>query len=159
MMKREKFHSLVRIAILTAFLGYSSFVVSLIFDLGLPWNIWHMIIYWNPHSPLFEVGWCVMLYTTVLVLELLPVPLESTSRYAAVRKFLLKFRFPIVLLGIMLSTLHQSSLGTLFLIMPRRLFPLFYSHIIPIEFFISAIAGGLLMLAFETHSSATARSL
>ena len=64
MMKREKFHSLVRIAILTAFLGYSSFIVSLIFDLGLPWNIWHMIIYWNPHSPLFEVGWCVMLYTT-----------------------------------------------------------------------------------------------
>ncbi len=150
MMKREKFHSLVRIAILTAFLGYSSFIVSLIFDLGLPWNIWHMIIYWNPHSPLFEVGWCVMLYTTVLVLEFLPVPLENTSRYATVRTFLLKFRFPIVLLGIMLSTLHQSSLGTLFLIMPRRLFPLFYSHIIPIEFFISAIAGGLLMLAFET---------
>ncbi len=150
MMKREKFHSLVRIAILTAFLGYSAFIVSLIFDLGLPWNIWHMIIYWNPNSPLFEVGWCVMLYTTVLVLEFLPVPLENTSRYATVRAFLQKFRFPIVLLGIMLSTLHQSSLGTLFLIMPRRLFPLFYSHIIPIEFFISAIAGGLLMLAFET---------
>ncbi len=150
MMKREKFHSLVRIAILTAFLGYSSFIVSLIFDLGLPWNIWHMIIYWNPHSPLFEVGWCVMLYTTVLLLEFSPVPLESTSRYAVARKFLLKFRFPLVLLGIMLSTLHQSSLGTLFLIMPRRLFPLFYSHIIPIEFFVSAIAGGLLMLAFET---------
>jgi Ni/Fe-hydrogenase subunit HybB-like protein len=150
MMRLDKFHSLVRIAILTAFLGYSSFIVSLIFDLGLPWNIWHMIIYWNPHSPLFEVGWCVMLYTTVLILEFLPVPLESTSRYAVVRRFLMKFRFPIVLLGIMLSTLHQSSLGTLFLIMPRRLFPLFYSHIIPIEFFISAIAGGLMMLAFET---------
>ena len=150
MMKREEFHPLVRIAILTAFLGYSSFIVSLIFDLGLPWNIWHMIIYWNPHSPLFEVGWCVMLYTTVLLLEFSPVPLENAGRYAKIRNLLLKFRFPLVLLGIMLSTLHQSSLGTLFLIMPRRLYPLFYSYIIPIEFFISAIAGGLLMLAFET---------
>lgn len=150
MMKREKFYPLVKIAILTAFLGYSSFVISLIFDLGLPWNIWHMIIYWNPHSPLFEVGWCVMLYTTVLVLEFSPVALEKFSRYAKIRNVLLKFTFPIVLLGIMLSTLHQSSLGTLFLIMPQKLYPLWYSHIIPIQFFISAIAGGVMMLAFET---------
>jgi Ni/Fe-hydrogenase subunit HybB-like protein len=150
MMKRDKFHPLVKIAILTAFLGYSSFIISLIFDLGLPWNIWHMIIYWNPHSPLFEVGWCVMLYTSVLVLEFSPVPLEKFSRYAKIRNFLMKFRFPLVLLGIMLSTLHQSSLGTLFLIMPRRLYALWYSHIIPIQFFVSAVAGGLVMLAFET---------
>ncbi|MGC8595761.1 MAG: NrfD/PsrC family molybdoenzyme membrane anchor subunit [Candidatus Kryptoniota bacterium] len=149
MMKQQKFHTLVKIAILTAFLGYSSFIISLIFDLGLPWNIWHMIIYWNPHSPLFEVGWCVMLYTTVLILEFSPVPLEKYSRYAKIRNFLMRFRFPLVLLGIMLSTLHQSSLGTLFLVMQHRLYPLFYSHAIPIEFFISAIAGGLLMLVFE----------
>ncbi len=150
MMKREKFHPLVKVAILTAFLGYSSFIISLLFDLGLPWNIWHMIIYWNPHSPLFEVGWCVMLYTSVLILEFSPVPLEKYSRYANVRNFLMKFRFPLVLLGIMLSTLHQSSLGSLFLIMPRRLYALWFSHIIPVQFFISAIAGGLVMLAFET---------
>jgi Ni/Fe-hydrogenase subunit HybB-like protein len=110
-MKRDKFHPLVRPAVLTAFLGYLAVIFGLLFDLGLPWNIWHMMIYWNPHSPLFEVGWCVMLYTTVLLLEFSPVPLESTSRYARVRKFLMKFRFLFVLLGIMLSTLHQSSLG------------------------------------------------
>ncbi len=150
MLKREEYHPIVKIAILTAFLGYSSFIISLLFDLGLPWNIWHLIIYWNPHSPLFEVGWCVMLYTSVLVLEFLPVPLEKYTRYAKIRNFILKFRFPLVLLGIMLSTLHQSSLGTLFLIMPHRLYPLWYSHIIPIQFFISAVACGLLMLAFET---------
>lgn len=149
-MKREEFHPLVKPAVLTAFLGYLAVILSLFFDLGLPWNIWHMIIYWNPHSPLFEVGWCVMLYTSVLLLEFSPVPLEKTSRYAKIRNFLMKFRFPFVLLGIMLSTLHQSSLGTLFLIMPSKLYPLWYSHILPIEFFISAIALGLMMVAFET---------
>ncbi len=149
-MKREEFHPLVRPAVLTAFLGYLAVVAGLLVDLGLPWNIWHMIIYWNPHSPLFEVGWCVMLYTTVLLLEFSPVPLEESSRYARVRNFLMRFRFPLVLLGIMLSTLHQSSLGTLFLIMPYRLFPLWYSHILPIQFFISAVALGLMMVAFES---------
>jgi len=149
-MRREEFHPLVRPAVLTAFLGYLAVIAGLMFDLGLPWNIWHMIIFWNPHSPLFEVGWCVMLYTTVLLLEFSPVPLESTSRYAKVRRFLLKFRFPLVLLGIMLSTLHQSSLGSLFLIMPFKLHPLWYSNILPVQFFISAVALGLMMVALES---------
>jgi len=149
-MKRDEFHSLVRPAVLTAFLGYLAVVFGLMFDLGLPWNIWHMIIYWNPHSPLFEVGWCVMLYTTVLLLEFSPVPLEETSRYAKIRKLLMKFRFPLVLLGIMLSTLHQSSLGSLFLIMPFKLHPLWYSSILPILFFISAAALGMMMVSLES---------
>ncbi|HKJ82336.1 MAG TPA: Ni/Fe-hydrogenase cytochrome b subunit [Ignavibacteriaceae bacterium] len=150
MLKREEFHPLVKPAVLTAFLGYLAVIFSLLVDLGLPWNIWHMIIYWNPHSPLFEVGWCVMLYTTVLLLEFSPTPLEEFSRYAKIRNFLMKFRFPFVLLGIMLSTLHQSSLGSLFLIMPFKLYPLWYTGILPIEFFISAVALGLMMVAFES---------
>jgi Ni/Fe-hydrogenase subunit HybB-like protein len=148
--KREEFKPLVRPAVLTAFLGYLAVVGGLMFDLGLPWNIWHMIIYWNPHSPLFEVGWCVMLYTTVLLLEFSPVPLEEFSRYARIRNFLMKFRFPLVLLGIMLSTLHQSSLGSLFLIMPYKLPPLWYTPILPVQFFISAVALGLMMVSFES---------
>ncbi len=149
-MRREEFHPMVKPAVLTAFLGYVAVIVSLMFDLGLPWNIWHMIVFWNPHSPLFEVGWCVMLYTTVLLLEFSPVPLEKTSRYAKVRNFLIKFKFPLVLLGIMLSTLHQSSLGSLILIMPFKLPELWYSSILPIQFFISAIALGLMMVSFES---------
>ena len=149
-MKREEFHPLVKPAVLTAFLGYVAVIFSLLVDLGLPWNIWHMIVFWNPHSPLFEVGWCVMLYTSVLLLEFSPVPLENFSRYAKIRNFLMKFRFVFVLLGIMLSTLHQSSLGSLFLIMPFKLYPLWYSNILPIEFFISAIALGLMMVTFES---------
>jgi Ni/Fe-hydrogenase subunit HybB-like protein len=152
-MKRDEFHPLVRPAVLTAFLGYLAVIISLLVDLGLPWNIWHMIIYWNPHSPLFEVGWCVMLYTAVLLLEFSPVPLEKFSRYAKIRNFLMKFRFVFVLLGIMLSTLHQSSLGSLFLIMPFKLFPLWYSNILPVQFFISAVALGLMMVAFESLAS------
>ena len=148
--KREEFKPLVRPAVLTAFLGYIAVVGGLLFDLGLPWNIWHMMIYWNPHSPLFEVGWCVMLYTTVLLLEFSPVPLEEFSRYAKIRNFLMKFRFPFVMLGIMLSTLHQSSLGSLFLIMPYKLPPLWYTPILPVEFFISAVALGLMMVSFES---------
>ncbi len=152
--KLEKYHSIVRPAVLTAFLGYVAVVVGLLFDLGLPWHIWHMMIYWNPHSPLFEVGWCVMLYLTVLTLEFFPVPAEDVSALARVRRFLIKFRIPLVVLGIALSTLHQSSLGSLFLIMPYRLFPLWYSPILPILFFVSAVGLGLLMVIFESHFTA-----
>jgi len=152
--KLERFHSVVRPAVLTAFLGYVAVAVGLLFDLGLPWNIWHMIVFWNPHSPLFEVGWCVMLYLTVLTLEFFPVPAEEFGALARVRRFLLKFRLPLVIAGIGLSTLHQSSLGSLFLIMPYRLDPLWYSPILPLLFLVSAIALGLMMVAFESNCTA-----
>ena len=150
----EKYHAIVRPAVLTAFLGYVAVAVGLLFDLGLPWNIWHMIIYWNPHSPLFEVGWCVMLYLTVLALEFFPVPAEEFSKLARVRRFLIKLRLPLVVTGIALSTLHQSSLGSLFLIMPYRLHPLWYSPILPVLFFVSAVGLGLMMVIFESHFTA-----
>ena len=147
----EKYHSIVRPAVLTAFLGYIAVVAGLMFDLGLPWNIWHMMIYWNPHSPLFEVGWCVMLYLTVLTLEFFPVPAEEFSVLARMRRFLVRLRLPLVIIGIALSTLHQSSLGSLFLIMPYRLHPLWYSPILPVLFFVSAVGLGLMMVIFESH--------
>jgi len=152
--KLERFHAVVRPAVLTAFLGYLAVAVGLLFDLGLPWNIWHMLIYWNPHSPLFEVGWCVMLYLTVLSLEFLPVPAEEFSRLAKIRQFLLKIRLPLVIAGIGLSTLHQSSLGSLFLIMPNHLHPLWYSPMLPVLFLVSAIGLGLTMVMFESHTTA-----
>jgi Ni/Fe-hydrogenase subunit HybB-like protein len=152
--KLERLHEVVRPAVLTAFLGYVAVAVGLLFDLGLPWNIWHMIVFWNPHSPLFEVGWCVMLYLTVLTLEFFPVPAEEFSAVAKVRRFLIKARLPLVIMGIGLSTLHQSSLGSLFLIMPYRLHPLWYSPILPLLFLISAIGLGMMMVMFESHSTA-----
>jgi Ni/Fe-hydrogenase subunit HybB-like protein len=152
--KLERFHAIVRPAVLTAFLGYTAVAVSLLFDLGLPWNIWHMIVFWNPHSALFEVGWCVMLYLTVLTLEFFPVPAEEFSALAKMRRALIKVRLPLVIAGIGLSTLHQSSLGSLFLIMPYRLHPLWYTPILPLLFLISAIALGLMMVMFESHFTA-----
>ncbi len=152
--KLDRFHDIVRPAVLTAFLGYIAVAVSLLFDLGLPWNIWHMIVFWNPHSALFEVGWCVMLYLTVLSLEFLPVPAEEFSALAKVRRALIKIRLPLVIAGIGLSTLHQSSLGSLFLIMPYRLHPLWYTPILPLLFLISAVALGLMMVMFESHLTA-----
>src|SRR5690349_7066740 len=150
----DRFRAIVRPAVLTAFLGYFAVAISLLFDLGLPWNIWHMIVFWNPHSPLFVVGWCVMLYLTVLALEFFPVPAQDFTALAKVRRTLIKIRLRLVLLGIGLSTLHQSSLGSLFLIMPYRVHPLWYSPILPVLFFLSAITLGLMMVTFESHFSA-----
>jgi len=150
---KKEYHSIARPAVLTAFLGYIAVVLGLLFDLGLPWNIWHMIVFWNPHSPLFEVGWCVMLYLTVLLLEFAPVPLENQPRWSKLYNTLSKFRIPLVITGISLSTLHQSSLGTLFTIMPYRVHPLWYSPILPIMFFISAVALGLSMATFEGQTT------
>ena len=152
----ERYHAIVRPAVLTAFLGYLAVVGGLLFDLGLPWNIWHMVIYWNPHSPLFEVGWCVMLYLTVLALEFAPVLFEAARHplLAKAYKFLKSATVPLVFLGIMLSTLHQSSLGSLNLILPHRLHPLWYTPILPIMFFVSAIGLGLMMVSCESLVSA-----
>jgi Ni/Fe-hydrogenase subunit HybB-like protein len=146
---RGRYHHAVRPAVLTALLGYGAVVVGLLYDLGLPWNIWHLTIFWNPRSPLFEVGWCVMLYLTVLVLEFAPVFLERT-RFQTLYRTLLRLQLPLIIVGIALSTLHQSSLGTLILIMPFRVHELWYTPLLPELFFITAVCLGLAMVIFES---------
>ncbi len=96
-------------------------------DLGRPWNIWRPIFHRNLHSPLFEVAMCVMLYTTVLALEFAPVVLERFAWAQPVVRLLRRLTLPLVILGIALSTLHQSSLGTLFLLSEARMHPLWFS--------------------------------
>ncbi len=151
----ETFRPILRRAILLALLGYGSFTVSLIFDLGLPWHIYMPIIRWQPHSVMFEIAWCVMLYFSVLALEFGPVILEHPwfrhPWLQALYRFLRKSTVFWVMAGVILSTLHQSSLGALFLIMPHRVHPLWYSPWIPVLFFISAIAAGLMALILENH--------
>jgi Ni/Fe-hydrogenase subunit HybB-like protein len=151
----KTYKPIVRPAILTAFLGYLLVVVALMFDLGRPWRIWHPLIMWNPRSVMFEVGWCVTLYTTVLFLEFLPLPLERFGMKRAL-KFLKYAMPPVVILGVILSTLHQSSLGSLYLIMAGKLHPLWYTPLLPILFYVSAIATGLAMTIFESWHSAKA---
>ena len=149
----ERYRALLRPAILTAFLGYVAVVVGLLADLGRPWNIWRPTVFWQPHSALFEVAWCVMLYLSVLALEFAPVVFEGlrwSRAYAVLRRLTL----PLVVIGIGLSTLHQSSLGTLFVLVPNRLHPLWYSPILPLLFLISAVALGLAMVTAESLASA-----
>ncbi|MBL8241054.1 MAG: Ni/Fe-hydrogenase cytochrome b subunit [Bryobacterales bacterium] len=151
----ERFKPIVRPAILTAFIGYLLVIVALMFDLGQPWRIWHPLIMWNPRSVMFEVGWCVTLYTTVLALEFAPVVLERFGLRKPLR-ILKSVMLPLVIAGVLLSTLHQSSLGSLYLIMPHKLSPLWYSPLLPILFYISAIGVGLAMTIFESYHSSRA---
>ncbi|HJS57324.1 MAG TPA: Ni/Fe-hydrogenase cytochrome b subunit [Vicinamibacteria bacterium] len=151
----RRFEPIVRPTVLTAFLGYSFVIVALLFDLGQPWRIWHALVFWNPRSVMFEVAWCVMLYTTVLALELSPVIFER-FRLAGPQRLIRVVYTPLVIVGVILSTLHQSSLGSLYLIVPSKLHPLWYSPLLPFYFYISAIGAGLGMVILESHLSGRA---
>ncbi|HUI44261.1 MAG TPA: Ni/Fe-hydrogenase cytochrome b subunit [Terriglobia bacterium] len=151
----ERFRPIIRPAVLTAFLGYALVVVALMFDLGRPYRIWHPLVMWNPRSVMFEVAWCVTLYTLVLALEFAPMVFERL-RLGALLRLQRAISIPLVILGVLLSTLHQSSLGSLYLIVPDKLHPLWYSSLLPVFFFISAICVGLAMIIFESYMSAKA---
>ena len=148
----QKYHPVVRPAVLTAFLGYTLVIFALLVDLGQPWYIWHPIIYWNVHSPLFEVGMCVMTYTAVLALEFSPVVFERFNWHVPMR-FIRAIQIPLVITGVVLSTLHQSSLGSMLLMMPQSLHPLWYTPVLPLLFLLSAIAVGPAMVIFESTLS------
>ncbi|HEX2984245.1 MAG TPA: NrfD/PsrC family molybdoenzyme membrane anchor subunit, partial [Ignavibacteriales bacterium] len=108
----HKFEPIVRPSILIAYVGYSLVVLLLIVDLGRPENFWHPLIMWNHHSVMFEITWCIICYTTVLTLEFAPVVLEKFNLHAP-KKLLRKISIPVVIAGVLFSTLHQSSFGSL----------------------------------------------
>lgn len=148
----DRYKPILRPAVLTAFLGYILVVFALMYDLGKPWNVWHPIIMWNPKSVMFEVGWCVMLYSTVLALEFSPVIFERLNMGWA-KKAIHAISIPLVILGVILSSLHQSSLGSLFLIVPEKVYPLWYSSSLPYLFFLTAVAVGPAMVTIESFLS------
>lgn len=142
----ERFRPIVRVAVLLSFLGYLSVIIGMMYELGLPWRIWHPIVMWNRHSVLFEVSWCVMLYTTVLALEFSPALVEKIP-WPHLRNFYLSCHHAIlvglVLIGTVLSSLHQSFLGGLYLLAQGKLYPLWYSSHLPTLFYLSAVPAGL----------------
>ncbi|RPJ13463.1 MAG: hypothetical protein EHM30_11600, partial [Desulfobacteraceae bacterium] len=149
----KKYHSAVRPAILTGFLGYALVVFALHYDVGRPWRLpYPFIIQSGTTSLLFEVGACVALYLTVLFLEFTPAPLEWLG-LKKVRALIVKMTLVLTIFGVVLSTLHQSSLGALFLIAPSKLHPLWYSPYLPVYFFVSSIIAGLSMVIFESTLS------
>ena len=149
----KKYHSAVRPAVLTGFLGYALVVFALHYDVGRPWRLpYPFIVQSGTTSLLFEVGACVALYLTVLFLEFTPAPLEWLG-LKKVRELAIKLTLLLTIFGVVLSTLHQSSLGALFLIAPSKLHPLWYSPYLPVYFFVSSIIAGLSMVIFESTLS------
>lgn len=149
----RQFESVARVAVLIGFLGYSSAMLALALDIGRPDRFWHPLVYWNVHSVLWEVTMCVVLYFTVLVLELSTVLLESPffERWAAaprVAHTLHQFTPVLAVAGLLLSLLHQSSLGATYGVVAAR--PLWYKPSLPVLFILSAAAGGVSMTTFAT---------
>ncbi|NQU66273.1 MAG: Ni/Fe-hydrogenase cytochrome b subunit [SAR324 cluster bacterium] len=149
----KRYHSAVRPAVLTGFLGYFLVVIALTYDLGRPWRLpYPFAIQQGTTSLLFEVALCVALYLTVLFLEFSPAALEWLG-FRTVRNLATRLTIALTILGVVLSTLHQSSLGALFLIAPSKLHPLWYSGYLPVYFFVSSIIAGLSMVIFESSLS------
>ena len=168
---KDKYEAVVRPALLTAMFGYTFVGLGVAIDLGRYYNIWHIFVpsMWQGNSALFEVGWCVSMYVTVLYIEFLPIvcerfknrvnlpgpmkilnaPLNLYLRLAD--RFLDKTITIFLMLGVVLSCAHQSSLGTLMVIAPTKLHPLWHTQIMPLQFLLSAFAVGLSMVIFEAY--------
>ncbi len=167
-MHKDQYHSIIRPALLTALLGYTFVASSVMIDLGRYYYIWHPLIMWNGSSVLFEVGICVMIYLTVLYIEFLPVVTERFIGRVNLPGFVKRFNNPVdkilrildrgldktmfifIIAGVVLSCLHQSSLGTLMVIAGPKMHPLWQTPILPLLFLISAISVGLPMVIFES---------
>lgn len=149
----DRFKPILRPTVLTAFLGYMLVAVALFIDIGRPLNWWHPLVMWQHHSVMFEVTWCVILYSTVLAIESSPPLLERLGLTRLLRLVRIT-TIPVVIAGVILSTMHQSSLGSLYLIVPGKLYPLWYSPLIPAFFLISAVAAGMCVVIIESFFSA-----
>ena len=148
---REQYHAIVRPALLTAMLGYTFVAFAVFTDIGRFYYIWHPLFMWNGNSALFEVGICVMIYMTVLYIEFLPIVTERFIGKVNLRildKSLSKTIFVFIIAGVVLSTLHQSSLGTLMVIAGNKMHPLWQTPILPLLFLLSAIAVGFPMIIY-----------
>jgi Ni/Fe-hydrogenase subunit HybB-like protein len=151
----HKYESIARPAILSAYIGYMMVVALLIIDLGKPEHFYHPLFMWNIHSVMFEITWCVICYSTILTIEFAPVVLEK-YKFTKLIKIVKKITPAAVIMGVLFSTLHQSSFGSLYLIAPAKVYPLWYSSFLPVHFFISCIAAGLSMIILSAYLSARA---
>lgn len=165
---RDKYEVLVRPALLTALLGYTFVAMGVFSDIGRWYYIWHPLIMWNGNSALFEVGICVMMYLTVLYIEFLPMVTERFKGrvnlpgiFAKLNKPLDKFlhvldktlnkvMFVFIIAGVVLSCLHQSSLGTLMVIAGAKMHPLWQTPVLPLLFLLSAFSVGFPMVIMES---------
>ena len=160
---RHKYEAVLRPAILTAALGYTFVALGVCLDIGRSWAIWKPMFNWNFNSALFEVAMCVMAYLTVLYIEFFPVVAEQFGKkfkiLATLDGMLKPVMWVFIVLGVVLSCMHQSSLGTLMLIAPTKVHPLWYTPLLPLLFLLSAFSVGYPMVIFETTLSTTSLKL
>ena len=149
----HRYHSFVRPAVLMGFLCYTSAITMLMVELGRPWMVWMVLVSWAPTSALYEVGWCAFLYLTVLALEFVQVPVEQLG-WGRTLRVLRAIYIPIMILGVTLSHLHQSSLGTLMTLIPHKINVLWWSDNLPLLFLFSAMMAGPAMAILEHLAAA-----
>lgn len=148
----EELRPLVRPTLVTALLGYVMEGIALLVELGQPQRIWYFLRYQNFTSFLLFIGLYVMIYIAVLTVEFAPAIFERL-KWEKAAGLLKRWMKPVVILGAVISILHQASLGSLLLIQPQKLHPLWWTPWIPPLFFVSAIAIGLAMTIFESSMS------
>jgi Ni/Fe-hydrogenase subunit HybB-like protein len=153
---RGEYHPLVRPALLASLFGYTLAGAGVIFDLGRWWNVWNM--FWpgsiNPNSVMFEVAVCITLYIIVMWIEFSPTFLEKMGKHDTKKK-LNKAMFFVIALGTVLPMMHQSSLGTLLVVMGVQINPLWQTPVQPALYLLSAIAMGYAVVLFESCLSST----
>ena len=152
---KDKYLPIARAALLTSLIGYIISMVSLFLDIGRWFNFWRPFFFWGFHSVLFEVFWCISLYTTVQVLEFGEIFFEK-FKVPGLQKILHAMLPFLLILGIVLPSLHQSSLGSLYIVAVDRLYPLWWSQIIPFFFVWSAFFLGPAMVTVEGTLAARA---
>jgi len=152
---KGQYHSLVRPALLASVFGYSLGGAAVIFDLGRWWNFWHILSpsYFNVNSVMFEVAACIALYIIVMWIEFSPAFLEKFG-VTGLREKLNKLMFLFIALGILLPTMHQSSLGTMMIAFGQKIDPLWQTTMLPLLYVLSAYTMGLSVVIFEASLSA-----
>ena len=145
LLRLKRFMPIVRLAVYIGFIGYTAALLTLVMDIGRPDRFWHPWVYWNVHSVLWEITWCITLYLIIMAVEFLPVITELPyfNRWPRARHFahtLHKLAPVFALLGLGISLLHQSSLGATYGILRSR--PIWFKPSMPIMFILSAVAAG-----------------
>ena len=144
----HRYHTFLRPAVLMGLLCYTGAITMLMVELGRPWKVWMVLVSWAPTSALYEVGWCAFLYLTVLAIEFSQVPLEEAGWERPLRVIKIVY-IPLMLLGVTLSHLHQSSLGTLMTLLPHKINALWWSDNLPLLYLFSAMMAGPAMAILE----------
>ena len=154
---KGQYHPLVRPALLASLFGYTLAGVGVIFDLGRYWNFWHILwpTYANPNSVMFEVALCISCYIIVMWIEFSPVFMEKLGLKVAKQK-LEKVLFVFIALGTLLPMMHQSSLGTLLVVMGSQVNPLWQTPAVPLLYLLSAITIGYGVVLFESCVASSA---